>query len=272
MVQQTVEDLGSSPLARGLRDHLGYQRYGDGIIPARAGFTHTLSYPSREFADHPRSRGVYGCTPVACPRMSGSSPLARGLPLRPPSDDGRAGIIPARAGFTSSSPGEYIYTRDHPRSRGVYGPEARTAVADAGIIPARAGFTYSLVSRETCEHGSSPLARGLPPDAAADAAALRIIPARAGFTGNVMKETGDEGDHPRSRGVYLAALVLRRRRPGSSPLARGLPGRGRQQRLRRGSSPLARGLPHPPDRSIDGARIIPARAGFTRDVEHRIKA
>ena len=36
--------------------------------------------------------------------MTGSSPLARGLPLDPPGDDGDAGIIPARAGFTLADP------------------------------------------------------------------------------------------------------------------------------------------------------------------------
>ena len=51
-------------------------------------------------------------------------------------------------------------------------------------------------------------------------------------------------DHPRSRGVYILALDRSHTPPGSSPLARGLPGlcfRGARER-----------------------RIIPARAGFTR--------
>ena len=51
------------------------------------------------------------------------------------------------------------------------------------------------------------------------------------------------GDHPRSRGVYLAAEELQAWGAGSSPLARGL------QRKRR--------------HSVGWARIIPARAGFT---------
>ena len=50
-------------------------------------------------------------------------------------------------------------------------------------------------------------------------------------------------DHPRSRGVYGPSCPTAPSIPGSSPLARGLPGRPRQQ-------PRVR-------------RIIPARAGFT---------
>ena len=51
-------------------------------------------------------------------------------------------------------------------------------------------------------------------------------------------------DHPRSRGVYAEAAPNEYVETGSSPLARGLRVRGR------------------PERTV--ARIIPARAGFTR--------
>ena len=92
--------VGSSPLARGLpvtRIHLNVI---GGIIPARAGFTLLTLRSILSRRDHPRSRGVY----IANERLqvceSGSSPLARGLPL--PRSVGRrpSRIIPARAGFT----------------------------------------------------------------------------------------------------------------------------------------------------------------------------
>ena len=90
---------GSSPLARGL--HL---REGgcdaNGIIPARAGFTWPI-----------------GSAPMWC---RGSSPLARGLPLLVMCWLGRPGIIPARAGFTLRTSPNWVASRDHPRSRGVY--------------------------------------------------------------------------------------------------------------------------------------------------------
>ena len=50
--------------------------------------------------DHPRSRGVY-TAPLSLPLvLSGSSPLARGLPADEMTPLTRRRIIPARAGFT----------------------------------------------------------------------------------------------------------------------------------------------------------------------------
>ena len=71
--------------------------------------------------------------------------------------------------------------------------------------------------------GSSPLARGLP------------VPSP--------RHPLPQRDHPRSRGVYPPPTVMRRTKPGSSPLARGL---------------------HKIEAALKAAdRIIPARAGFT---------
>ena len=72
-----------------------------------------------------------------------------------------------------------------------------------------------------------------------------IIPARAGFTPGRTEWAVHSMDHPRSRGVYVAALL-------TSPEARG-------------SSPLARGLPEFLRGHESAAGIIPARAGFTVD-------
>ena len=131
------------------------------IIPARAGFTRPPSRPPCGGRDHPRSRGVYGTTSSLRPPVTGSSPLARGLP--PPT--GWRGpslwIIPARAGFTERRQAGSAARRDHPRSRGVYwGPSASTAAAP----------------------GSSPLARGLRRVIGRVIGVGGIIPARAGFT------------------------------------------------------------------------------------------
>ena len=234
---------GSSPLARGLRcAHSRHEHYRR-IIPARAGFTARSETISSRSTDHPRSRGVYLHPASQDVGRLGSSPLARGLPPRPPAgargggdhprsrgvylpallrEHGEEGIIPARAGFTRRSSGPPRTTRDHPRSRGVYLNQSMTS--------------WTAV-------GSSPLARGLRGVGAAQAPAGRIIPARAGFTSVIMSRAATLKDHPRSRGVYTVDHTLARNISGSSPLARGL-------------RALARGY-------ADPARIIPARAGFT---------
>ena len=194
---------GSSPLARGLPsaslDGVGGFR----IIPARAGFTVGSTGQMRPNPDHPRSRGVYG--PCTAPAFAypGSSPLARGLLGLVGGGRQVAGIIPARAGFTSPSAVRARAYADHPRSRGVY------ATPRPGI---------------TIANGSSPLARGLLQFGAGSLGESRIIPARAGFTKTKRTAATTSGDHPRSRGVYLLLLRFRVGAAGSSPLARGLHG------------------------------------------------
>ena len=214
---------GSSPLARGLLDD---RRVGDavvGIIPARAGFTHRRGVRRNRRVDHPRSRGVYSLVVCESVQLGGSSPLARGL--REQLDWLRAamGIIPARAGFTKRWASPINLLPDHPRSRGVYSAGKKTPRKRAG---------------------SSPLARGLRLPPSGGRHSRWIIPARAGFTSRPGLRWPGQGDHPRSRGVYMSSRSCASSWAGSSPLARGLPR-----------------FCQPPFLRI---RIIPARAGFTR--------
>ena len=315
---------GSSPLARGLRPASRSASRLGRIIPARAGFTRKRSSSSRCAEDHPRSRGVYGKGANRFYKLAGSSPLARGLQLVGPSRQLAHRIIPARAGFTDASRMRRPGIADHPRSRGVYdnpvsslarwrgsSPLARGLLHEGvlpeemgGIIPARAGFTAAAASEchrepdhprsrgvyeaETVPSpvgwGSSPLARGLLQFNQNEFLEERIIPARAGFTRLLAGRSVEMPDHPRSRGVYSAYSPVSSMRPGSSPLARGLPScwscrslsvvdhpRSRgvyNSRLRTGmtpcgSSPLARGLLYDNFFLHHWSRIIPARAGFT---------
>ncbi len=190
------------PRSRGVYERGGVRLgAGAGIIPARAGFTASRRPGSQARRDHPRSRGVYHRRGGLFLPMGGSSPLARGLRL--PVGQGQDGlrIIPARAGFTSSSRPVTRPSPDHPRSRGVYGQTLIIAGATTG---------------------SSPLARGLPPGGSSQLSRARIIPARAGFTTCRVPTRSRRWDHPRSRGVYLSSEELIRRGGGSSPLARGL--------------------------------------------------
>ena len=156
-------DVGSSPLARGLRQR------------------RRRNYPTA--SDHPRSRGVYSTAiSGACvqPRIiparagftpgghrlrrhgQGSSPLARGLRPAALGERAQVRIIPARAGFTRRDRRYRPLRQDHPRSRGVY-PQ--------------------IMGKHSLEKGSSPLARGLHVEIIRGSQSWWIIPARAGFTG-----------------------------------------------------------------------------------------
>ena len=132
---------GSSPLARGLLSPMGTVSRFERIIPARAGFTLLPVELIGGHADHPRSRGVYRFSPYGAITRAGSSPLARGLPLRSGPGPRTPRIIPARAGFTHGGPSLPYSPVDHPRSRGVYHMSRLTKLLLARIIPARAGFT-----------------------------------------------------------------------------------------------------------------------------------
>ena len=203
-----------------------------GIIPARAGFTTARPPPASTCTpDHPRSRGVYPSCWIATRGLSGSSPLARGLPP----DDARFGvrdrIIPARAGFTVDViVAVVVASGSSPLARGL--PTGLSSQSeDDRIIPARAGFTAALARANvsSTDHprsrgvygscmwptrrplGSSPLARGLPSKRVMRSFRDRIIPARAGFTGRIPPRAHGTRDHPRSRGVYSRCRSRQRR-------------------------------------------------------------
>ena len=195
------EASGSSPLARGLRQCSRFALPARRIIPARAGFTFMVADTLIETRDHPRSRGVYTEEQVDEAKRNGSSPLARGLPVRAGGRRGHQRIIPARAGFTDTWARPATLCGDHPRSRGVY------------LL--RPGYWTPTV-------GSSPLARGLHLPGTTARPASRIIPARAGFTRLSRRCAPPLRDHPRSRGVYAIMVCSHQSVAGSSPLARGL--------------------------------------------------
>ena len=152
---------GSSPHTRGLLTGESRLRGLRGIIPAHAGFTSVSSSPLSLTWDHPRTRGVYRARTADPYPDAGSSPHTRGLLPRIHLDIVVLRIIPAHAGFTHHHTARRPRNPDHPRTRGVYGPN--------GPSPAT-----SL--------GSSPHTRGLPVPAQAPVVTARIIPAHAGFT------------------------------------------------------------------------------------------
>ena len=194
---------------------------------------------------------------------TGSSPHARGLQMSNRSGVVKGGIIPARAGFTSSCI-----------------PPWRLG----GIIPARAGFTCDD-ERDDRDDVDHPRTRGVYVETVDDPVELLgIIPARAGFTPTSTSRRRPNGDHPRTRGVYVMVIIFLLGSGGSSPHARGLPIPDVDLMRRQGIIPARAGFTptatpcsgprsdHPRTRGVYGQLpdvlgvrpgIIPARAGFT---------
>ena len=192
--------LGSSPLARGTPAGCVKMGSSTGLIPARAGNTNlTISSTSTSRA-HPRSRGEHNLRERAYERFLGSSPLARGTPVRVPPAFVGVGLIPARAGNTGSLAQLVAFQRAHPRSRGEH------------------TLCFSMFASAP---GSSPLARGTLQKPKPERNRDGLIPARAGNTHAVITDALVDRAHPRSRGEHNAQKAQQLKDQGSSPLARG---------------------------------------------------
>ena len=177
--------LGSSPLARGTRVNVHIPGLRNGLIPARAGNTHpTESTRSRPRA-HPRSRGEHISWAISALRCGGSSPLARGTPFNEGVKIVGAGLIPARAGNTTTRCIVPCFCRAHPRSRGEHSQEGR-------------GGTH--------RGGSSPLARGTRTKSSPWHDHEGLIPARAGNTKSRARSRPTKWAHPRSRGEHFSTV------------------------------------------------------------------
>ena len=195
-----------------------------------------------------------------------------------------SGLIPARAGKTSTHSPSGRWRPAHPRAcgenmRSVSHPAAmrgssprvrgkpirmrRRHPAD-GLIPARAGKTPGprRAPRRASAHpracgendapdvikstviGSSPRVRGKPAARSARSHSSRLIPARAGKTGPTRRVGRGSWAHPRACGENRACSAAPRLTQGSSPRVRG----------KRLAAPVRPRRP----------RLIPARAGKTR--------
>ena len=216
---------GSSPHTRGLQGLAAPELAAGGIIPAHAGFTWPRDRCHVADGDHPRTRGVYRLPMGGRQWPPGSSPHTRGLQGLAAPELAAGGIIPAHAGFTSAPCLRVGRLPDHPRTRGVYtslsgtsrsvrgsSPHTRGLLAicpsgycPRGIIPAHAGFTAPACGSVLCPAGSSPHTRGLRTVQDWLGMSLRIIPAHAGFTTPGGRRRAPPADHPRTRGVYVAA-------------------------------------------------------------------
>ena len=159
-------------------------------------------------------------TPI---ERQGSSPHARGALERGRHRRNWRGIIPACAGSTARAPWCNWRLRDHPRMRGEHTSRL-------------CSLWQSL--------GSSPHARGAPRACRHAACQAGIIPACAGSTSTPRWSATTRRDHPLMRGEHRSLQYITTEPVGSSPHARGAPGR--------------------PGREVRVEGIIPACAGSTR--------
>ena len=218
--------------------------------------------------------------------VRGSSPRGRGKPPWVRLIPSRNGLIPARAGKTSTTRVEHFQHTAHPRAGGENAPSTAYPSHSPGssprgrgkrscccpfpralrLIPARAGKTLTRLS-STSPRTAHPRAGGEnPPSASAKvttsgssprgrgkrfAASVRnrpagLIPARAGKTVCRRRRRTSRAAHPRAGGENANRAKLMAPSMGSSPRGRGKRRRGPALRRQEG--------------------LIPARAGKTRDV------
>ena len=279
----TIGFTGSSPRGRGKQTKEYLELSNQGLIPARAGKTSRLTDRAATWAAHPRAGGENeGTCPFAL-RHLGSSPRGRGKPFLFTIKLTVAGLIPARAGKTTSLSASPTTRRAHPRAGGENGPTSYAGSLTAGssprgrgkhrpywtparrkgLIPARAGKTViknvcpgrawahpraggenaPAGATVTATYGSSPRGRGKRVPLARKANHLGLIPARAGKTATCLPAFPASTAHPRAGGENCYNTNGNRGVTGSSPRGRG---------KHHGGRPRAQ-----------GRRLIPARAGKT---------
>ena len=142
--------------------------------------------------------------------MIGSSPQARGTPAGGIFDSHGRRFIPAGAGNTPPVLPELVPLPVHPRRRGEHN-----------------GFHVAL----SILSGSSPQARGTRAAQSPAPDLSRFIPAGAGNTPVSVALMMAVPVHPRRRGEHIVMTEGRIVSRGSSPQARGTPGRNRHRKI-----------------------------------------
>ena len=132
-----IEDapVGSSPRVRGAALRGVDIRPCVGIIPARAGSRSTANTNGCGRRDHPRACGEQNQVDVLRVMGLGSSPRVRGAGELAAELNIYVGIIPARAGSSSSFAREYAAARDHPRACGEQAARVLLPINNKGSSP-----------------------------------------------------------------------------------------------------------------------------------------
>ena len=131
----TLWATGSSPRVRGKRRRQVRAEADEGLIPARAGKTFQPAPRPLRGAAHPRACGENspGCCQAA--RALGSSPRVRGKPRAEDREMPRPGLIPARAGKTTTPAPKPAPSAAHPRACGENGGDDGVDGAGGGSSP-----------------------------------------------------------------------------------------------------------------------------------------
>ena len=175
--------------------------YHVGITPAHAGNTVSFLPTAADQWDHPRTRGEYRMSAHSPKSNWGSPPHTRGIRVIKELRPTWVGITPAHAGNTIGSYLSQYLAKDHPRTRGEYIDMYKVALEDVGSPPHTRGILVAQRYRWRRDG---------------------ITPAHAGNTASIASATCSVGDHPRTRGEYLAQSVVVVIYPGSPPHTRGI--------------------------------------------------
>ena len=193
-------DCGSSPRVRGKRRQRRRGRSVLGLIPARAGKTRSCAPSTTPRTAHPRACGENLARRGRGSLGGGSSPRVRGKQAVQALGGEPGGLIPARAGKTTSPTAASTSAWAHPRACGE-------------------NSTASATSR--CWSGSSPRVRGKRGDQGPPAGGGGLIPARAGKTSAFRSASPPLPAHPRACGENEWKNGGGQIRTGSSPRVRG---------------------------------------------------
>ena len=191
---------GSSPRVRGKQRWRFRQCQHSRLIPARAGKTRTASAERLDRGAHPRACGENRTACAPSRTTCGSSPRVRGKRDARMRACHRCGLIPARAGKTSTWCSSIARPRAHPRACGENGK--LTAQLHEGS-------------------GSSPRVRGKLDATGGVTSFFGLIPARAGKTPRPQWLSGRPRAHPRACGENSRTSAPRSDCSGSSPRVRG---------------------------------------------------
>ncbi len=261
MLRPKGKSRGSSPRVRGAPCGLPGCAPVVGLIPARAGSALSSRSRVRCAGAHPRACGERAGPPERRSGPAGSSPRVRGALVPGAHDHSLTGLIPARAGSTTTT---------------------RSTTSAHGAHPRACGERWIAALAAVLTQGSSPRVRGALHEPFPDPLRFGLIPARAGSAQWGSSSTPRIGAHPRACGERAGVLQRVAHPQGSSPRVWGAPVRAGadadrvrliparagsaaisavRASARPGSSPRVRGAR--PDRRLRRRRtgLIPARAG-----------